>query len=156
MNLSAVRAHFPFAQHNKTAYDTAIAELQEVNFQSPPLHQGYKAAMIMVSANYLSFPLDKLKAFQRGRDWLEKVIAENPADVELRYIRLAVQMRSPVFLGYNSSIGIDKKFILNHLSKLQDKEALDHILAFIKTEPGLESSYRIQVSESVRQGFGAV
>ncbi len=103
----------------------------------------------MISANFLTSPLSKLNAFMAGKNQIERTIAQTPQNLELRYIRLALQMRSPVFLGYKSNIDIDKRFIAKYLPNETDKDLITLILGFVNTQQGIEPSYRTQIQSIV-------
>src|SRR5690606_5476556 len=73
-----------------------------------PVERGYEAAYHMFMAKHTGNPLKKMTYFKSGKKMLEKEIAENPENVELRYIRLCIQY-------YRSE---------EHTSELQSRENL--------------------------------
>jgi hypothetical protein len=58
-----------------------------------------------------------LSHFSKGKNQLEEVIRKYPNEIELRYIRFAVQNGSPFFLGYKEDMAADKKIILAKLDQ---------------------------------------
>src|SRR5581483_7165199 len=85
-----------------------ISRLEPCKKEDHPLHFGYKGGATMMMAQYVANPFAKLSYFKKGRRMLEEAIANSKNDIELRFLRLAVQTRSPSFLGYKSNIESDK------------------------------------------------
>lgn len=65
-------------------------------------------------------PYNQLKEFYKGRELLEKAIKTDNKNVELRFLRLTVQVNAPFFLNYSDKITEDKKIILENYSKIND------------------------------------
>jgi hypothetical protein len=149
MNLSLIRKNFAPAEFDKTICFESIAMLEPVKDSDHFVWRAYKPAFKMISANFLFSPIEKLNAFQQGKNGVEKVIAEFPAELELRYIRLALQMRSPSFLGYKDCIETDKRFILKNLKPETEPELKELILGFVNTQQGIEASYRAQIQKNM-------
>ena len=83
---------------------------------------GYKAVGKIMMCNHVGNPYTKLKYFYAGRDALEKSIAAAPGNVELRYLRYAVQRNTPSLLHYNGSIQTDRQTIEKYLADERNKE----------------------------------
>jgi len=75
--------------------------------------KGYSAVMILMKSRYVTFPFTKLKYFKIGKKKLNKVIVENPNNIEMRYIRFLMQKEIPKFLGYHKNIEEDFNKIIN-------------------------------------------
>ena len=76
---------------------------------------GYKGAVHMAMAKHSLFPTTKLAYFQEGKKILEKAIKLAPHNIELRYIRLTIQLNIPSFLGYAHQIQHDKNMLVQHI-----------------------------------------
>ena len=100
---------------------------------SESLKNAYSAAAEMALGKYKFNPITKLNAFNAGRKKLETSLRADSNNVEIRYIRYAIQMSAPSFLGYNKDIATDKTFLLNHLKnmKTKDSELFSMITAFL-------------------------
>ncbi|WDF70619.1 hypothetical protein PQ465_09640 [Sphingobacterium oryzagri] len=97
-----------------------------------PVERGYEAAYYMFMAKHSGNPLKKMSYFKDGKKMLDKEIAANPNNVELRYIRLLIQYYTPSYLGYRGNIEEDKDFLMNNLYKINDKEAKQIIYTYLK------------------------
>ena len=58
-------------------------------------------------------------------------INTNPANIELRYLRLTIQTNVPTFLGYCNKISSDKLFLFKEIERLKDKRLKTLIVAFL-------------------------
>ncbi|WBU89864.1 hypothetical protein [Cellulophaga omnivescoria] len=76
----------------------------------------YIASCTMKKAEFTVWPFRKLAYFNEGKKTLEDYIKTYPNDIEARYVRYLVQNNIPSFLGYNTRIAADKKFILDNLN----------------------------------------
>lgn len=83
---------------------------------------GYKAVGKVMMCNHVGNPYTKLKYFYAGKDALEKSIATAPANVELRYLRYAVQRNTPSLLHYNGNIQADRQMIEKYLADERNKD----------------------------------
>lgn len=80
------------------------------------LEQGYMAAAKFIWCNFETNPLRKLKYFQEGKTLLETSITAEPGNVELRYLRMAIQISIPGFLNYHHAISEDKALMEKYLA----------------------------------------
>lgn len=102
-----------------TSYKICKATLLTIPSDAKGVILGYKGAYTMMLAEFAFLPTEKYHYFKTGRDLLEKAIAENTEDLELRYIRYSVQSELPAFLGYNHKAA-DRSFMQKHLPLCRD------------------------------------
>jgi len=77
---------------------------------------GYKGFAYTMIAEHYTFPTSKLRAFNTGKAMIDSAIKKFPNNLELRYIRLLVQLNAPSFLGYNKSIDVDYGFFIRNIT----------------------------------------
>jgi len=106
-----------------------ILEIQKSNNKA----LGYLGAYTMIKANHQLNPIKKLASFNDGKKLLEKAIQQAPNDVELRYVRYAIQISIPKFLGYNTDIVQDKK-ILKEFKATEDVSLQKDIRELLKVK----------------------
>ena len=109
-----------------------ISILQFYNEGNNALLAGYKACATMMMANYVFNPFRKLSYFSKGKSLLEKSIAADKENIELRFLRFSIQNNIPSFLGYKGSINTDKIFLMNRLFILKDVQLKQMIISFLK------------------------
>lgn len=66
-------------------------------------------------AEYAFNPFTKFSTFKEGKNMIEKAIAQDPKNAEIRVLRLGVQLNAPSFLLYHSNIDADVELITNAL-----------------------------------------
>lgn len=109
-----------------------ISILEKNNEHNNPTLAAYKACATMMMAKYVSNPFRKLSYFKGGKQLLEKCVAADNGNAEIRYLRLTVQSNAPSFLGYNQSITVDKQFLVHAVYNLKDLVLKQMINSFLK------------------------
>ncbi len=96
--------------------------IQQLNKEkSSSLNNAYKGALIAKQAEFAKSAVEKVKLFKSGVKLLEAEIAKQPNNLELRFLRLAIQENCPKILKYNSNITSDSNAIIEGYSKLENK-----------------------------------
>lgn len=96
---------------------------------------GYRGATKMVMAKHVFNPFTKLNYFNAGKKMLNAAISKDHNNVELIFLRYAIQVSAPSILGYNAHIEADKKQILKGLSNDQiDGQLAKTIISFMKQQ----------------------
>lgn len=103
---------------------------------------GYTGANKMLLAKYAILPSQKYALFSEGRQKLDKAIAADPANLELRYIRYSIQLNSPGFLGYNKDIKTDRAALISGAAAIADHELKVKIISFLVLSAGLTEAER--------------
>ncbi|MCF8277929.1 MAG: hypothetical protein K9J17_14440 [Flavobacteriales bacterium] len=93
---------------------------------------GYKGAVELGMARHDPNVFKKMGFFGDGKDNLEKSIANDPQNIELRFLRLTIQTYMPAFLGYGGDKENDKTFVLANLDKAPSEEFKKRVRGFIK------------------------
>lgn len=106
---------------DKAAADKLYKQTRVYDAQQPKL-LGYKAVASMMMCNYVTNPYTRVKYFYAGKGELEKAIKTSPADVELRYLRYAVQENVPGVLNYNGSLNEDRTIIVAYLNDATNRD----------------------------------
>lgn len=86
----------------------------------------------MMMANHVFNPYSKLSYFKKGKDLLEKAIKADKTNVELRFLRLSAQTKSPSFLGYDDHIAVDKKFLKQSLPQIKNLKVKSFIISHMR------------------------
>ena len=120
VSLNEVRHLYKEAAIDHDACTKLISELTRKNNLTASIQLGYKGSAIMMKAKYGFNPFSKLSNFISGKKMLEKSIAIDPSNAELRYLRFTIQNNAPSFLGYKSDITTDKNFLVAALSGMKD------------------------------------
>lgn len=93
-----------------------------------PTIYAYNAAAEMTMANHTIWPTSKLSYFKSGKRKLEDAVKKYPDNIEIRYIRYAVQKGSPDFLGYRNNMNEDRTKIENNIDRLDWSDGFKKIV----------------------------
>lgn len=106
-----------FKSNEKATIEKSIEQLK--GDQSSTLKSAYLGALIMKSAQFYATPKEKIAVFKEGKTQLEASIAKEPKNGEYRFLRLAIQEKSPKILHYTDNISEDKKILLASYESLE-------------------------------------
>lgn len=127
-----IRILYAKAATDEASCKKIVTVLTPYNETNNPLWAGYKACAIMMLANHVFNPYSKLSNFNDGKKLLEKCISADKGNIELRFLRFAIQNEAPSFLGYNNSITEDKLILLNIIGNIKDSELKKNIISYLK------------------------
>lgn len=130
-NVSEARTLFKTAAYNPQSCASLMYGLKNYTEQNNPTLAAYKACGWMMHAKYAINPLDKWNSFSKGKSMLQKSVSKEPQNVEIRFLRLAMQAKCPSFLGYSEDIPKDKQYILQRFNSLEDLELKNLMKAFL-------------------------
>lgn len=106
-------------------------QFETTDVSSNPLLLGYKGAVELGMARHATNPFKKMSYFSSGKEHLEEAIAKDTSDVELRFLRLTIQVNLPSFLGYSDDIESDHKFVLANLGDTEDQFFINRVNGFL-------------------------
>ncbi len=146
-DINTVRNMFEKASVNEISANKLLAILNAEPNLSPTL-LGYKGSTLAMKAKYTINPYKKLKYFNEGKLLLEKAINKDAQNIELRYLRLAIQSNIPTFLNYNKNIDSDKILLLVAIksSLILDEDLLKKITLFLNQCKYLSQSEKNQMN----------
>ena len=116
-DLDKMRSLFEIASKDETANEKLMKISDGYTLDYKPVVFAYHAAAELTMANHVTWPGNKLSYFNGGKYKLEAVIKKYSSNIEIRFIRFAVQSGSPSFLGYKSNMTEDEELIRKNISK---------------------------------------
>ncbi|SHE49929.1 hypothetical protein [Pedobacter caeni] len=143
--LREVKSLFEAAAHSKAAADQLLKILSVIGPSSPPVLICYKGVAEMMRCRYGFNPVNKFKRFKKGKVLIEEAVKKDPDNMEIRFLRFAIQTNLPGFLNYNDDIIKDKKHLLSNVKAIKDKKLKQDILKYLSA-----SSY---CSEEEKKGL---
>lgn len=139
-DINKLRTDFEEATKKENACKNLIQTLNQNKYTSQALYFGYLGSANVMMAIYVTNPLTKYNYFQKGKNQLEKAISLDKNNVELLYLRFAIQTNVPSFLNYNHQIGNDRKVLLAYYPLLKDEELKRNIVRVFKKYSGTTAS----------------
>ena len=99
---------------------TEFLEVMDLHKDKNSTTKGYFALATMLQAKLYPNPFTKLSYFNKGKKILEATIESDPTNVELRFLRFAVQTEIPAILLYFSEIDEDQAMLDSYLQEASD------------------------------------
>ncbi|MBC7695670.1 MAG: hypothetical protein H7141_09520 [Burkholderiales bacterium] len=124
-----IRSLFYRATKSPTSADSLQLLLFKTSTKNP-LIIGYQGMSQMMLCLHTYNPYTKLSYFHKGKTLLENAINNDPKNIELRFLRLTVQLNTPSVLMYKTNIEEDKRTIFNGVSTIIDIDLLQRILNY--------------------------
>ncbi len=132
-DMNEVRELFTAAAESEAKNEQLLKITDGYTVDYKPVVYAYHAAAEMTMANHTFWPLSKFNYFNSGKDKLEKAVKKYPQNVEIRYIRYAVQKESPGFLDYQSNLTEDRNMILKNYHQTNwPSHFKNKVIAFVK------------------------
>ena len=91
----------------------------------------YKGAVLILMAKYSKVIKEKKTFFKEGATLLNFAIFEEPANVEMRCIRLSIQENAPKLLKYRANKTEDKQFIKDGYDTIKSTTIKTYVRGFI-------------------------
>lgn len=99
------------------SYCNEFLEIMTQNKDESSTAMGYYALATMIQAKLYGNPFTKLSFFNKGKKILEESIVSAPENMELRFLRFAVQTEIPGILLYFDKIDEDKSMLDKYLAE---------------------------------------
>ena len=128
--LSQIRDQLPAAFENDKACSSMLAKYKKVKTDNVVLN-GYIGGLYIARSRHAPL-FDKMSNLKKGTAILEDALKKMPDNIELRFLRLSIQLNLPGFLGYNDNVESDKKFVLKHYDSASPV-IRKRIVDFVKT-----------------------
>lgn len=129
--LADLRLHMRAIFDDKATCERLAARLAAAGQSSDPLLTGYKGMLLMAEGKHRTNLFTKAAPFNEGKALLDGAIRTAPGSVELRFLRLSVQVNVPGILRYSANKAEDRAFIEAHLHEVKNEQLRRRIIDFI-------------------------
>ncbi|MBK6628116.1 MAG: hypothetical protein IPJ87_07865 [Flavobacteriales bacterium] len=113
--------------------DRYVERFDRAGSSGSALLLGYHGAVRMARGRHAFDPLSRLVHFNGGKSMLEKAIAQDVNNAELRFLRLSIQVNVPSIVGYDANKAEDLALVERKLKDVKDPALKDRITRFITT-----------------------
>ena len=148
-DLLYVRNLFHRAAKSSIAADSLKDYFDNVDTKNKPELIGYKGMSKLMLCYHSYNPYTKYTYFLDGKNLLEEAIKMAPTNIELRFLRLAVQLNTPAFLGYSKNIDEDKIAICKMAQYITDVDLIQRIYNYTRTSKKLSNYEREKMSQAL-------
>ena len=154
-SLSEIRSEFHLAVLNPDDSRNFYDFVSEIENPSPTV-QAYQAVSEALLAQVVWNPFNKLKQVIKYSDQMKKVVEADPHNVEIRFLRLAIEYNLPSFLGMSTHMEEDVNKIVANLSNLTRMQVSPHfgkyIFSFLEQTDLCSPNQLAQMKRSFGQG----
>ena len=145
-DLAVVRVTYHEASVSEESTIALFGELADVSMKDKSIMIAYKGAVTTMMAKYTKEIKQKKVFFKDGMQLLEYVVAADPTNVEIRYLRLSVQENAPKVVGYKKNLQEDKQFILTHFNAMADIGAKNIIKKYVAQSKIFDAEERARIN----------
>jgi hypothetical protein len=128
--LSGIRNLYKVAAEEESAA-RKLLQVTEDRSVEHPVFFAYKGAGHMMMAKHVINPISKMSHFNKGKKIFTAAIEKAPSNLELRFLRFAVQSEAPGFLGYKENIEEDKSLLIKGVATIRDDQLLKMISDYL-------------------------
>ncbi|PHR44589.1 MAG: hypothetical protein COA32_14430 [Fluviicola sp.] len=114
--INEIRLAFKDASKNEENARAFYDLVKSEKYSDEVLYTAYNGASEVILSKYIDGSMEKLKYFKQGAKKIDKAVDQDEMNIEVRFVRLVIQMNTPEFLNYNENIDEDKEYLLNHYS----------------------------------------
>ena len=154
IQLDSVRMGFYNAVQDNKQAEPLLQQIKKVKPKSA-LITVYSGATCAIMAKNKWNPFSAVKLLKKSNDEMNKAVKQSPTNLEVRFIRFAVQKNIPHYLGFSENIEEDKTYLIKHINSFYNpklsKEIRDYILWFM-TEQGDYNEKQIKLIREKLQG----
>lgn len=120
VDMDLVRKNFHEAHANREVCKGMIQHLEQG--PATPVSIAYLGGYQAIWAEHAFSPWSKLETFRRGTANLDRAIAMDGDNAEVRFVRLSIQRNCPMFLNYKGHIQEDRDFLARHWERIASSE----------------------------------
>jgi hypothetical protein len=113
-----------FLEKSKTEYDKT----------KKPIVLSFYAASQFFMAKHSGNLIKKYSYFNRGKKLLDQAVSLDPDNLEIRFLRLLCQDKTPRVLGYTQYLDEDKAFVVREYKKSKDQELVQQIQKYLNNK----------------------
>jgi hypothetical protein len=150
-DMVVIRNLFYNATISADSADVLAKKLQTITADSKAELIGYKAMSKLMICYHSYNPYTKYKNFICGKELLEQAIKKDPDNIELRFLRLTVQLNVPPFLSYSNNIMEDKTMIFNGVKNIKDKDLFSRIYRYTLNAKKISVTEKEKMKEALIQ-----
>ncbi|MFC5269585.1 hypothetical protein [Adhaeribacter terreus] len=114
-NIPALRQLFYEARDNDDKAELLFKQIGNYEGREGIL-VAYKAGAYALKAKHGANPLNKLKNIKKATRYFSEAVQLDPDNLEIRFMRYAVEDQTPGSLGYSEHVAEDKKLLLDGLA----------------------------------------
>lgn len=149
VEMEEIRVLYQRAAESPEAAEKLMEMTAEVE-ASQVLRIGYQGAAHMMMAKHVMNPFSKMSHFKKGKKIFNSAVARAPDNLELRFLRFAVQSEAPGFLGYRGSLKEDKEVLISGVDDIPSPQAKHMIVQYLLKSSALSAREKEEIKEKIQ------
>ncbi len=130
INKTELRKEFVKACHDAKKNTELLEKLIRQPLQDP-LISAYIGALTAVKAKFSYFPWQKYKYCKSGLRMISQSVLRSPDNLEIRYLRILIETKTPNLAGFQNDIPSDKERIFTLFHSEPDEHLKKTIASFM-------------------------
>jgi hypothetical protein len=151
-NISNLRKKLLQAIDSKPTTDSLYKSLGLIQQRSGLLN-AYMGALEALKAKHTWNPYYKIKYLNNCEDTFKGAVAQDPYNIEIRFMRFSIEHNVPVFLGYTKNLSIDKQEMIRQIELKNygtaDKELVITVIKFMLDSKQCNTSENIMLNKTL-------
>ena len=112
-DLNSARAYFQNSKDNQATAEKLQSLTQN---QTSAVLKAYNGASFAILAKHQGNPYKKLEFLKKGLGIINSAVLLDADEIEIRYVRFAIEENIPNFVSFTSHIESDKKMLIGNLN----------------------------------------
>ncbi|MCU0444048.1 MAG: hypothetical protein MUE85_03965 [Microscillaceae bacterium] len=137
VDIQIIREIYSQAAEREALTEKLYQYLKKQDLSNQPVLLAYLGAALALKAKNAFFPLVKLDFIQQAQTIFNQAIKLAPEDIEIRFLRLTIEINTPNFLGLNTNLKLDKALIINHIRTSELDTTMKQAIADYLLKSGL-------------------
>ncbi|MEM9023995.1 MAG: hypothetical protein AAGB22_09650 [Bacteroidota bacterium] len=137
--LTGIREGFYAAVLDGDSTPVLLSKIERIS-APPPLIQAYRGAAEALMARNQWNPFTAFRYLKLSRTTLTAAVAKDPGNIEIRFLRFAVQRNIPSYLGFSRNLDEDRDFIYRNLDQFHrpdlSPQIREYIMSFLAEQGG--------------------
>jgi hypothetical protein len=124
IDINSLKKQFFNAINNADNTEKLYNILLKENTDKKPILKAYLGGVLALKAKHNSNPYYKLLYLKQGMKLMEEAIKKDENNVEIRFLRFSIGVKTPAMLGYSAHVVEDKNIIVRGLKNHKTIEQL--------------------------------
>jgi len=154
-SMSVVRLRFYDAVLDSKKVTLLDQKIKQFTYE-PSLLKVYKGASYAIKAKNEWNPFSAVKMLGKSIKTMDEAVKRSPTNLEIRFIRFAVQKNIPGYLGYSDNVDEDKGYLIKNIDRFYNpalgKKMRDYIFTFMTTQGGYNAEEVKLIREKLTRG----
>ncbi len=130
-DIKEVRNQYRYAKESEGNAEKFYQLVLKMDHENNNILSAYYGCALTLKASFAKKRGDKISFFKQGKKLIDMAIAKDMNNIELRMIRLSVQVNAPKITRYFKNIDEDKAYITKNIDEIPSSHLREFIKGFV-------------------------